>query len=46
MVIQAGTLDNDPKEKPIHNIFMANKAPWFEEVCDLKKYEALPVKED
>ncbi len=44
MVIPAGTLDNDPKEKPLHNIFMTDKAPWFEEVCDLKKYEALPVK--
>ncbi len=44
MVIPAGTLDNDPKEKPLHNIFMADKAPWFEEVCDLKYYEALPVK--
>ena len=46
IVIPAGTLDDNPQEKPIHNIFMANKAPWFKEVCDLKKYDALPVKED
>ena len=46
IVIPAGTLDNDPMEKPIHNIFITDKAPWFEEVCNLKQYEALPVKED
>ncbi|UCC57292.1 MAG: GFA family protein [Gammaproteobacteria bacterium] len=45
VVIPAGTLDSDPNEKPVHNIFMANKAPWFEEVDNLKKYEQLPVKE-
>ncbi len=44
IVIPAGTLNDDPMEKPVHNIFMADKAPWFEEVCDLKHYEALPVK--
>ncbi|MEE9575600.1 MAG: GFA family protein, partial [Gammaproteobacteria bacterium] len=44
IVIPAGTLNDDPMEKPVHNIFMADKAPWFEEVCDLKYYEALPVK--
>ena len=44
IVIPAGTLNDDPMEKPVHNIFMADKAPWFEEVSDLKKYEALPVK--
>jgi hypothetical protein len=32
------------KEKPVQNIFMANKAPWFEEVGDLVIYKALPVK--
>ena len=46
IVIPAGTLDDDLKEKPVHNIFMADKAPWFEEVCNLKQYEALPVKGD
>ena len=44
MVIPAGTLNDDPKEKPVHNLFMANKAPWFEEVCNLKDYDALPIK--
>lgn len=44
VVIPAGTLDSDPNEKPVQNIFVASKAPWFEEAKDLKKYEQLPVK--
>jgi len=42
MIIPAGTLDNDPKVKPLHNIFYADKALWFEEVSNLKKYDRLP----
>lgn len=45
LVVPAGVLDDDPKLKPVHNIFYASKASWFEEVSDLKKYEGLPVKE-
>ena len=44
MIIPAGTLDDDPEIKPIHNIFFADKACWFENVNDLVKYDALPVK--
>ncbi len=44
VVIPAGTLDTDPHVKPMYNIFYADKAPWFEEVGTLAKYEALPVK--
>ncbi len=44
IVVPAGTLDDDPKVKPIHNIFFVDKAPWHKEVDDLKKYEELPVK--
>ena len=45
MVIPAGTLDVDPKVKPSHNIFYANKAPWYKDVSNLKKYPALPTKQ-
>jgi len=45
MVIPAGTLDDDPGIKPVHNIFYADKAPWYEAVDDLIKYDALPVKD-
>jgi len=44
-LMDAGTLDDDPQVKPTHNIFYANKAPWFEEVGDLKKYKELSTKE-
>ena len=44
MIIPAGTLDNDPKVKPIHNIFYADKACWYENVDTLVKYDELPVK--
>ena len=44
VVVPAGTLDDDPKVRPIHNIFFADKAPWYKEVHDLKKYAELPVK--
>ena len=44
IVVPAGTLDDDPKVRPIHNIFFVDKAPWHKEVDDLKKYEELPVK--
>lgn len=44
MVIPAGTLDDDPGEKPVHNLYMADKAPWFTEVSELIKYAGLPIK--
>jgi hypothetical protein len=44
VVVTAGTLDDDPEVKPIHNVFMADMAPWYEEVGDLIKHEALPVR--
>lgn len=44
MVIPAGTLDEDPVARPVHNIYYADKASWYTDVCDLVKYDALPVK--
>lgn len=43
-VIPAGTLNNTPQIKPQHNIYYADKAPWYEDVCTLTKYDELPVK--
>lgn len=43
-VIPAGTLDNDPEIKPIHNIYVANKAPWYKDPASLVHYDELPVK--
>jgi len=44
VVIPAGTLDDDPKVKTIHNIYFANKACWYEEPDSLLKYDELPIK--
>ena len=44
VVIPAGTLDSDPQVKPTQNIFYASRAPWFETVDNLAKFEELPVK--
>lgn len=43
-VVPAGTLDEDPEVKPMHNIYIANKAPWYEGTECLLKYDALPIK--
>jgi hypothetical protein len=43
IVIPAGTLDDDPKEQPIHNIYFRNKASWYKEAGDLLIYEELPT---
>ena len=44
MIVPAGTLDDDPKVKPMHNIFYADKACWYENVDGLVKYDELPIK--
>ncbi len=44
MIVPAGTLDDDPQVKPIHNIYTADKAPWYEEASSLKQYDELPIK--
>jgi len=43
-VIPAGTLDEAPSIKPMHNIYYADKAEWYEDVCKLAMYDELPVK--
>lgn len=44
LIVPAGTLDSDPKARPMHNIYYANKACWYDDVDSLVKYDALPVK--
>lgn len=44
MIVPAGTLDDDPKVKPSHNIYYADKACWYDDVNNLVKYDALPIK--
>lgn len=45
VVIPAGTLDDDPQVKPVHNIYCLNRAPWYAEAANLKKYDALPTRD-
>ena len=44
LIIPAGTLDEDPGIRPIHNIFWKYRAPWQVEVGDLTHYDELPTK--
>ena len=44
-IIPAGTLDEDPQTKPMHNIYYADRAGWYEDGCALTEYDALPVKD-
>ena len=43
-IVPAGTLDKAPEMKPMHNIYYADKADWYEDVDSLKKYDELPIK--
>lgn len=43
-IIPAGTLDDDPQVRPVHNIYYADKACWYEDLNSLEKYNELPVK--
>ena len=44
VVIPAGTLDADPQIRPVHNIFYASRADWYEDPNSLPKFDELPVK--
>lgn len=44
VVVPAGTLDDDPEIKPMHNIYWQSKACWFENAGALTQYDGLPTK--
>ena len=44
VIIPAGTLDQDPGIRPIHNIFYRDRAPWRVAVEELISYDGLPTK--
>lgn len=44
MIVPAGTLDQDPKARPIHNIYYHDKACWYLDPVTLTHYDELPVK--
>jgi len=43
-IVPAGTVDEDPEFKPQHNIYYSDKAPWYNDVTSLIKYDELPIK--
>jgi hypothetical protein len=45
VAIPAGTLDDDPGVRPVVNIFVASKAPWFEISDGLPQFDEFPPKE-
>jgi len=42
VVVPTGTLDTDPQLRPLANIFVASKAPWFDITDGLPQYPELP----
>ena len=41
-VVPAGGLDDDPGMTPTRSIYWGSRAPWYREVSELPKSEALP----
>jgi len=44
VIVPAGTLDDDPQARPIHNVYYADRAPWYVDAGSLIKYDVLPEK--
>ncbi len=44
--IPAGCLDDDPGMSPVMHIFTASKAPWFDIVDSLPRYDTYPTQPD
>ena len=45
VIIPAGTLDDDPKVRPIAHIHIASKAPWYEISDTLPRFAVMPPQE-
>jgi hypothetical protein len=43
MVIPAGSLDEDPGQKPQAIVFWGSRAPWYTDCSDMKKHETYPA---
>ena len=41
-VVPAGSLDDDPGDRPRFNVFFASRAPWYVEASELERHETLP----
>ena len=45
VIIPAGTLDDDPKVRPVVHIHIASKAPWYEISDTLPRFAVMPPQE-
>lgn len=43
-IVPAGTLDDDPGDRPARNIYWANRATWYEHVGKIETFDAYPQK--
>jgi len=41
-IVPAGTLDEDPGERPTRNLFWASRAPWYEHASELETFDVYP----
>ena len=42
MVVGAGSLDDDPGERPQLNVYFGSRAPWYVHASELETHETLP----
>ncbi len=40
--IRLGTLDQDPGARPVANVWLGSKAPWFETSDSLEQFDEMP----
>ncbi|MGH1431756.1 MAG: GFA family protein [Neptuniibacter sp.] len=44
VIIPAGSLNEDPEIRPMHNIYCASRAEWYTDPASIKEFAELPVK--
>lgn len=46
VIIPAGTLDDTPAVRPARSIMWGSRAPWYVDVSELEKHDALPPRKE
>jgi len=44
VIVPAGSLDDDPGERPQRNVYFGSRAPWYEHASELDTYDTFPKK--
>jgi hypothetical protein len=42
MIVPAGTLDDDPVDRPLRNIYFGSRSPWYVSPSELETHEESP----